>query len=183
MSTFREYVALIGRAYTPSATDFSDPEPADVARRAILAMPEEVLDELIGHYEWFSVARAVRAAQRGVTDGHLAVTAGARTLSILQMQTVDRAALTMLSSDDLIDRFLKESDLRIVAQDGEPEGDVRTEAELSEEDDLVSEELAEIYLAQGLRSEAIAIYRKLSLRNPEKSVYFADIIGKIETNN
>ena len=54
---------------------------------------------------------------------------------------------------------------------------------LDEEDEVVSEELAEIYLAQGLRDEALAIYRKLSLRNPEKSVYFAELIGKIETNN
>lgn len=60
---------------------------------------------------------------------------------------------------------------------------MRTEAELSDEEDLVSEELAEIYLAQGLRSEALAAYRKLSLLNPEKSVYFAKIIGQIETNN
>ena len=32
--------------------------------------------------------------------------------------------------------------------------------------------------AQGLYDEAIAIYRKLSLLNPEKSVYFAEIIDK-----
>ena len=51
---------------------------------------------------------------------------------------------------------------------------------LDEEDEVVSEELAEIYLAQGLRDEALAIYRKLSLRNPEKSVYFAELIDKIE---
>lgn len=174
---------MVGRAEVSSAAGFSDAEAANVAQRGIPVMPEQALDELIERYEWFSVARAVRAVQRGVADGRLTVTAGARMLGLLQMQPLDRAALTTLSSDDLINRFLKESDLRIVAQDGEPAGDVCTEAELSEEDDLVSEELAEIYLAQGLRSEAIAIYRKLSLRNPEKSVYFADIIGKMETNN
>ena len=47
------------------------------------------------------------------------------------------------------------------------------------DDDLVTEDLAEIYLAQGLCDEAIAIYRKLSLLNPEKSVYFASLIDKI----
>ena len=49
----------------------------------------------------------------------------------------------------------------------------------SGDDDLVTEDLAEIYLAQGLYDEAIAIYRKLSLLNPEKSVYFASLIDKI----
>ena len=51
---------------------------------------------------------------------------------------------------------------------GEVEEEIRTEAELDEEDDVVSEELAEIYVAQGLRAEGADIYRKLSLRNPEK---------------
>ena len=62
---------------------------------------------------------------------------------------------------------------------GEVVEEVRTEAELSGDDDLVTEDLAEIYLAQGLCDEAIAIYRKLSLLNPEKSVYFASLIDKI----
>ena len=68
---------------------------------------------------------------------------------------------------------------RIVAEEGEVVEEVRTEAELSGDDDLVTEDLAEIYLAQGLCDEAIAIYRKLSLLNPEKSVYFASLIDKI----
>ena len=86
-------------------------------------------------------------------------------------------------SDDIIDRFQQEDDLRIVAADGEPEEEVRTAAELDDDDEIVSEELAEIYLAQGLCDKAIAIYRKLSLRNPEKSVYFAELIGKLKNNN
>ena len=93
--------------------------------------------------------------------------------------TVDREALCALSPADLIDRFLKEGGHRIVAEEGEVVEEVRTEAELSGDDDLVTEDLAEIYLAQGLCDEAIAIYRKLSLLNPEKSVYFASLIDKI----
>ena len=57
---------------------------------------------------------------------------------------------------------------------------MKTVADFDDEDDLVTEELAEIYRQQGLNDEvAAAIYRKLSLRNPEKSVYFAELIDEI----
>ena len=95
---------------------------------------------------------------------------------------VDASALTQLSSEEIIDRFLQEEDLRIVAGEGEPEEEVVLQPELDDDDEVVTEELAEIYLAQGLRDKSVAIYRKLSLRNPEKSVYFAELIGKIENN-
>ena len=52
---------------------------------------------------------------------------------------------------DLIDRFLKEGGHRIVAEEGEVVEEVRTEAELSGDDDLVTEDLAEIYLPKALR--------------------------------
>ncbi len=44
---------------------------------------------------------------------------------------------------------------------------------ISKEEGLVSETLAEIHIKQGKYDKAIEMYRKLSLRNPQKSVYFA----------
>lgn len=96
---------------------------------------------------------------------------------------LERDVMLSLSSEEIVDRFLQERDLRIVAQEGEPDNDVVTEADLDDEDDLVSEELAQVYINQGLNDEAIAIYRRLSLQNPEKSVYFAEIIEQLETKN
>ena len=144
---------------------------------------EAELDALLARCEWFDLARIVREIATGRPDPRLDVTAPWRAQSSLRMAAVDADALCRLSSDDIIDRFLREEDLRIVAADGEPEEEVCTEAVLDDDDQVVSEELAEIYLAQGLRDKAIAIYRKLSLRNPEKSVYFAELIGKLENNN
>jgi predicted Zn-dependent protease len=44
---------------------------------------------------------------------------------------------------------------------------------IQKEDDLVSESLAEILVKQGKYDKAIDMYRKLSLRNPQKNAYFA----------
>ena len=101
----------------------------------------------------------------------------------LQNKEIDIERLMHLTSDDIIDRFLRTSHGRIVAEEGEPTDEIVVEADIDDEEDMVSEELAEVYLAQGLKDMAKETYRKLSLLNPEKSVYFAGLIEKIDKNN
>ena len=50
----------------------------------------------------------------------------------------------------------------------------------AEAGDPYSETLARIYLEQGYKDEAREIYSKLSLRYPEKSVYFAALIEEMD---
>ena len=128
----------------------------------------EELNSLLEKYPWFEAAR---------------VLADANNVSIADMYTVDIEKLTKESEGELITRFLRKTDFRIVAEEGDVEGDIQTEAEIDDEDDIVSEELAEVYLAQGMKSEAIKIYSKLSLLNSEKSIYFAEKIENIKKNN
>lgn len=45
--------------------------------------------------------------------------------------------------------------------------------------ELVTETLANIYRAQGHSQKAIEVYIKLSMKYPEKSTYYADIINEI----
>ena len=90
-----------------------------------------------------------------------------------------------VSPDDIIDRFLRETeneaDIRI-------EPDVNRDYEsfnpdknsLREDWSMGSETLAQLYLAQGAPDKAIAIYRSLSLKFPEKNRYFAGLIQEAE---
>lgn len=81
---------------------------------------------------------------------------------------------------EIIESFIK-NDPQIKAL---PPNQINTEnkAKKSAEDgnDLVSETLAQIYIEQMLYHKAIDTYQKLSLKFPEKSGYFADLIQSLE---
>jgi len=82
--------------------------------------------------------------------------------------------------NEIIESFIK-NDPQIKAL---PPNQINTEnkAKKSAEDgnDLVSETLAQIYIEQMLYHKAIDTYQKLSLKFPEKSRYFADLIQSLE---
>ena len=88
--------------------------------------------------------------------------------------------------DNLIDKFLSSERTTIKiekkANESMPED---TENELlsksvSESDELITETLAMIYFEQKKYDRALEAFQKLSLKYPEKSVYFASRIEEIE---
>ena len=161
MESFKHYIATLGKA----------------------EIAPETLDAIVERYGWFTAARAARAHRNGQSDSVLNLSLIGRTLPPMAHQCVDIERLLSLSQEQIIEKFLHLDNYRIVAdenQTSEEDNEIRTEADFDEDDDLVTEELAEVYLSQGLKSEAIAIYRKLSLLNPKKSIYFAELIEQIE---
>ena len=138
------------------------------------------IEAVVERYPWWSGARLSLARKQSAEERDAAT----RLIAILHPtalaphRTIDTEKLTHLSTDDLIDRFLKRSDYRIVAEEGT--ADDLAEVEIEDDEDMISEDLAEIYKNQGLYCEAIAIYRKLSLLNSEKSIYFAELIAELE---
>jgi len=68
----------------------------------------------------------------------------------------------------------------VILDAGEEEA-IRTEAEASNQDeDVLTEAMADVYAQQRLTRKAIAIYEKLSLLNPDKSATFAARIEKLK---
>ena len=92
---------------------------------------------------------------------------------------------TTSKSRDLIDKFIR--DQPVISRNKVDFFDARKEAASSivDQDNIVSETLADIYIDQGYFDKAINIYQKLSLKYPEKSIYFAALIKKAkeEHNN
>ncbi|MBQ5639014.1 MAG: hypothetical protein IIV06_08220 [Alistipes sp.] len=152
-------------------------------REGALSLAEGEIREVLEGYPWFRAASEA-ARLHGMKGAPLSeVVILWRSESSYLREGYDAETLHHITTDDMIDSFLRKDELRIVAEEGDVEEEIQIEADLDEEDELVSEELAEIYLKQGLKTEAEAIYRKLSLLNPEKSVYFAELIEKIEQQN
>lgn len=84
----------------------------------------------------------------------------------------------------LIDDFLKEPVERITPAAAKPisqsEAKAIEERSVSENDEILTETLASIYLKQGKTEKAVSIFKKLSLKYPEKSSYFASRIAEIQ---
>ena len=107
----------------------------------------EDLERVIERYPWWSGARLALLRIKG--DEHYnnkesQLLATLRPTATIKIHSIDITRLTHVSTDDLIDRFLKRDDYRIVAEEGSAED--LSAVEIEEEEDMVSEELAEIYL-------------------------------------
>lgn len=87
------------------------------------------------------------------------------------------------SSFDLIEKFIEENPAFVPnrLELSELREDISVSS-ITENEDLVTETLAEVYTSQKLYAKAISIYEKLILKFPEKKAYFATRIENLRNN-
>jgi tetratricopeptide (TPR) repeat protein len=105
---------------------------------------------------------------------------------IQQKDLPEGEAIESEKGGSLIDKFLS-SEPAPIRMDSENTNETREEEEseimeksVSESDELITETLAMIYFEQKKYEKALDAFKKLSLKYPEKSVYFATRIEEIE---
>ena len=82
--------------------------------------------------------------------------------------------------NELVENFIKNDPQIKVPKPDQINNDNKAKKSAEDNYDVVSETLAQIYIEQVLYHKAIDTYQKLSLKFPEKSRYFADLILSLE---
>ncbi|MFP4024662.1 MAG: hypothetical protein ACLFVR_09055 [Thiohalospira sp.] len=91
----------------------------------------------------------------------------------------DEDIIDNADDNDLIAKFIAEKPQIKPKEITDDQQDISQES-TKEDDDLLTETLIKVYIAQGYLEKAIKSYEKLSLKYPEKSSYFADQIKKLK---
>ena len=90
----------------------------------IREIPKQEISDLLSRYEWFTTARVVSEYQNSTQDPRLALLLHSRGISSLHSDEIDLCALTVVTKEDLIDKFLNDGNFKIIANDTLPEREI-----------------------------------------------------------
>ena len=99
-------------------------------------------------------------------------------ISIIQIKKIDRSGKK--SNNEIINLFLeKKPTITKKSKQKFYKASENAKKSIQENNEIISETLAKVYIRQEHYEKAISIYQKLSLKYPQKSIYFADQINLI----
>lgn len=102
-------------------------------------------------------------------------------LSFTEWIEGEKSVKPFASENKLIDKFILENpQISRLSEQTFYSPIEKGKESISEEKLVYTETLASIFVKQGNKSQAIKAYQYLMLKNPQKSVYFADLIKKLE---
>ncbi len=154
---------------------------ADPAGTPIPSVTE--IRETLDRYPWFSPARVLLYRFTGNAGLRTKLAMAALRSNGLLNDAPSPEQILRPGTNEIIDRFLQVEPQKISASESTTEEDKAETSATDSDDEMVSEELAMIYAMQGATERAKEIYLKLSLLYPEKSVYFAELIAGLDSQD
>ncbi len=100
--------------------------------------------------------------------------------AVEDMAVLDTKPVAGIGEWDLITQFMNSGTKRNIKESADTPSGNLAESSVQENNAVFTETLARIYIKQKKYDQAIGIFKSLSLKNPEKSSYFAARIEELE---
>ncbi len=153
-----------GGTSTEKKKDVKKPEVKPIVKEAIIA-PE--------------IKKEPLKKEEPKTNKGLAADSLMARIAAMRKKKEEAQGDTTENNNNLINKFVEEQPSLNTEKEPEITGDA-AESSTVEQGEVITELMASIYINQGHTDKAILVYEKLSLKNPEKKSYFANLISELK---
>lgn len=140
---------------------------------------DETAEELSAFASWVYKRAIGMNYGEGLTEVKSSVSNQQETQKTKQTAQVEKEVSVPMSKTDLIDRFIQNEPKITPRRSMDGEAPEVVAKALVQDEEWVTETLAQVYAQQGNLGKARKAYKLLALKYPEKSVYFANQIKKL----